>query len=81
MAKANNSNVFKIEDGIPIPGRGRRSGFSEVVRQLAVGQSVLVGGPQRNIAAQAASVALRAMDGRKYLTRKAEGGIRVWRTQ
>lgn len=83
MNKAkSNGHTFKVENDIPIPGGGSsKSGFAAAIRNLKIGQSVLnnKSSSPGSISAQAASVAFRAGDGRRYVTRTVEGGTRVWR--
>jgi hypothetical protein len=65
-----------IEKNIPIPARSRRGGLAEVVRQMQVGDSIVIPVAQRN---GMGPLALRL--GIKVATRKeAVGQVRVWRT-
>lgn len=69
---------FQIERNIPIPPRtyGSNSVKYAFALQMEVGDSVLV--ETRRIAS-AVSNRLK-LSGYKFVTRKVEGGIRVWRT-
>ncbi len=85
------NGAFKIEDGIPIPEdiRGMRPGYSRILRALEVGQSFFIAETdliearkyQSRISAAGRTIALRKSGaGRKFVTRKFDDGIRVWRT-
>jgi hypothetical protein len=66
---------LKIEKGIPIPGR--RNGFSETLRKMKPGDSVLLPRDRLNANALAHDV----LGSGNYATRKEDGGTRVWRTK
>lgn len=77
-------NDFVIEDGVPVPSEpaakghshGRSTGLTNALRQMNVGQSILVrdgffsGLPNIYRAAAKAS--------KKIAIRRVEGGVRVW---
>lgn len=71
---------FKIEKGVPVPPSrgGRRTVYPW--RDMEVGDSALIpGGDQARIGASVRTFGLSA--GRKFVTRKVEGGVRVWRVK
>lgn len=69
---------LKIEKGIPIPPR-RKSGMTEVLRALEVGDSVLL---MTTYSSVGGIVYLaRAGTEKKFVTRTEGDGIRVWRTE
>jgi hypothetical protein len=70
---------LQIEKGVPIPPKtttkGRRM---NPIRELEVGDSVLIAGKyQENVASRAGRITRQT--GRRFVTRKVEGGVRVWR--
>lgn len=73
--------TYVIEKGVPIPqdrGQGHRTGFSRALRALEVGDSMLVPEMTQNgVSARASS--LSKITGQKFITRRVEGGIRIWR--
>lgn len=75
-----NGKPYKIEDNIPIPrGRGVYGQITEVLGKLEIGQSVLF--PQYDKCEQLGGIRA-AVQGRlniRIVTRKVEGGVRVWR--
>ena len=69
-------NLFVIEKGIPLPEREEPSEKYNVIKDMEVGDSILV----KN-ASQKQRVAARLGSG-KYTTRSNEDGtIRIWRTK
>ncbi len=73
------TNVFKltrlvIEKGIPLPLSARCAGTSVMAtfRAMKVGDSVLL--PNKNNS-------YTTLAPKKFITRKVEGGTRVWRTK
>jgi hypothetical protein len=72
---------LQIEDGIPIPIRGRpASPAGTAVRALEIGQSVLIReGTMRDVCAMVSYIA--KLTKRKFATRAVDGGRRVWRTK
>ena len=84
------SDMYKIEDGIPLPAGGRScSGFKYPMRELKIGQSFLASTAgmspeeaerQRRLLASHSTTAGKAVGG-KFTVRAVDGGYRVWRTQ
>ena len=75
---------IKIESGIPIPSSNRRKGTGRgaAFEAMNVGDSVLfIKGHQSNIAASFAAFAYRDGGRKKFITRKMDGGVRVWRIE
>ena len=73
---------FKIEDGHAIPAARQHNGRREKYpwSQLDVGQSFFVKDvPLRSMCSTASHAGRR--NGKKFLVRDAEGGVRVWRTE
>ena len=78
---------YVIENGITVPRARASRGISATIRLLNVGQSFLF--PETNsaliskqhtrLAATARGVAISMMDGRKFATRRVDGGVRIWR--
>ena len=75
--------TFVIEQNVPIPDRGgpngNTTGLLTTMRSLAVGDSFVA--PDRNGKRAPASIAAFHLKPKKFVTRKAEGGIRIWRTE
>lgn len=80
MAKTNGSNgSLKIDKGIPIPESGIvRKGHAEILRRMNVGDSILMPIPHGHTARNAAMYALGKGN---FVTRKVDGGFRIWRTK
>jgi hypothetical protein len=75
------TTTYTIEDGISPPPHSPR-GLSGILQKMQPGQSVLVHGrTSHSISGTIYLVRRNAQDGRKYMTRKIEGGIRVWRVK
>jgi hypothetical protein len=71
------SAAFVIEKGVPFPGPQGRGLFG-AVRRMEVGDSIFVAdGKQNTVSATGSAIGRRT--GRKFMTRKVEGGIRIWR--
>lgn len=69
---------MNIESGVPIPPADyRRSAFADLVRSMKVNQSILVDSYARR---DHARKIIRSLGGR-YVSRKVEGGWRVWRIE
>lgn len=71
---------YKIEKGIPIPSTGK-TGMTETLRAMEVGDSVLFS--QYKIPSEiggAITVRLKA-EGKMFIRRAVEGGVRVWRIE
>ena len=70
-----NAFEIKIEKEIPIPSRKGRTGFTALVRQMTIGDSVLV------TPKQAASIVAAISREKGKCARRTEGDkIRIWRT-
>ena len=74
---------YVIEKGIPVPERatsGRKRGpFVCFMLSLDVGDSILV--TMKHDTVQGCMQSVKRLDlTRRYVTRKVEGGIRIWRT-
>ena len=72
---------IKIEKGIPIPSYAADS-FRNTLRQMEIGDSVFFSGENiertRSAITSAISIVSRDLK-RRYLTRKMDGGVRLWR--
>lgn len=83
--KNGNGALPKIERGIPIPkSRGSRSGFSELLCQLKVGESVLLPCSNQSARALIYQIQRRKNDPStgEFTGRKVDGEhTRVWRTK
>lgn len=75
--KTKPNGVLKIEKGIPVPPKGGKSGMCAVLRQLGVGDSILVHGSRST----AANVSQHILGAGNYTCRKDGDGFRVWRTK
>jgi hypothetical protein len=65
------------EDGLPVPKR--KSKYS-ALDALEVGQNVVIDVPRSSSLSK--TIAIRqARDGKKFVRRKVEGGVRVWRVE
>lgn len=73
----------KIDKDIPIPGRGGHL-KKYPLGELGVGESFFLdcqGGSAEQKRAQIAPAIARAQkDGKRFTTRKFDGGLRIWRT-
>ena len=71
---------YKIERGIKIPppynNPRNPNSFNSVLRRLKVGQSVLKRGSKHSTVSSRANEILGAGN---YVSRKMDGGVRVWR--
>ena len=71
---------YVIEKDIPIPpATSRYSGVLEVMRQMEVGDSILIGDMNASAVNGKIAYAKRAGIAAKFSIRKQEVGIRVWR--
>lgn len=66
---------LKIEKGVPIPASGGNKGYSDALRKMSKGDSVVL--PCTMNSAQ--SVARFALGQGAYVCRAVEGGTRVWK--
>ncbi len=75
---------FKIEKGIPLPTPRNTKGISKFgFHKMEIGDSILIGSKNMESGqkiSQAAGFHGRA-NNKKFVTRKAEGGVRVWRIE
>jgi hypothetical protein len=69
--------AFKIESGIEVP-KSRGSGYSDVIRLLKVGQSVVFPGKTAYQVSGIYGNIAKSMK-RKFTARTVDGGVRVWR--
>lgn len=69
--------MFTVEKTIPVPGFRGNKGYSDTIRKLGVGDSVLFPDATRGTINALCSNILGAGN---YTTRKSSEGIRVWRT-
>lgn len=67
---------YKIEKNIPVPDRGRRARYP--FSQMEVGDSVLIADIDRS--SQLASY-WQHLRPKRFVSRKVDGGIRVWRLE
>ena len=72
LEKVMKSGELKIERGIPIPNRGRKT---NALRALKVGECVLL--PDKSKGNR--SLVTGVMGSGNYATKKESGGLRVWR--
>jgi hypothetical protein len=81
---------FKIEDGIPITGRGhglkneQRTEMLEAIAELSTGQSFLVPVETRSDVARVhgtIQAAKKLHSGKHFISRKSNDGIRIWRLE
>lgn len=78
MAKLNGNGELKIDKGIAIPPRRERIGMAATLRRMEVGDSMLIAKEMcgdKNIARMAGY----ALGIGCYVTRKVDGGVRIWR--
>lgn len=75
---------FVVEKNIPIPAPMRKSTkWKQIVSKMQIGDSVLVETRNQAIALTLSAKFLpanRFYNHMKFVTRKTDGGIRVWRT-
>jgi hypothetical protein len=73
---------FQVETGIPAPAPGpfKKSKYS-VLDELQVGDSVLFHGVQRSSKLSPIITVRQGKDGKRFIRRKVDGGVRVWRTK
>jgi hypothetical protein len=71
---------IKVESGIPLPPTNstHQSGVSNTLRTMKIGESFLYRGLPVTVRIIANRISKEA-GGRKFATRKVEGGLRVWR--
>jgi hypothetical protein len=72
------TSEFNIEKGIPVPRRGTARTYP--FHEMEVGDSFFVKDGNANYIGGAARQYAHHT-GRKYATRKVEGGVRVWRVE
>ena len=70
---------YVIEDNVPVPNAFGRTGFNAALCQMQPGQSTRIDGLEQTRAQSAIQYAQRKT-GFKFVTRKEEGGVRIWRT-
>jgi hypothetical protein len=72
---------FRIEAGIPAPGPGpvKKSKYC-ILDDLEVGQSVLFHNVQVSSNLSPVITVRQGRDGKHFVRRKVDGGVRVWRT-
>lgn len=73
----NDNNVPKIEKGIPIPEHYYVKGTSAVLKEMQVGDSILLEDGSITVRNRWYQAALR--EGVRVTIRKQEGGSRLWR--
>ena len=74
---------FIVEKNIPIPAPMKSSRWKQIVSKMEIGDSVLVETRNQAIALTIAARSLptnRLYNHMKFVTRKTDGGVRVWRT-
>ena len=65
--------MYKIDKGVPLPGKCTKYPWE----QMGIGDSFFVkNGNQARVGASATNA---ARFGKKFTTRKVDGGVRVWR--
>jgi hypothetical protein len=70
---------FEIESGIPAPKPAGKSKYA-VLGTLEMGQSVLFDVSSSNTLSPAIAI-YQGRDGKHFVRRKVDGGVRVWRTK
>lgn len=70
--------MIEIERGIPMPQKVRGRDAKYPWEKMEVGDSFFVQG-RKTFGNQASTRSLK--DGKKYTTRKENGGVRVWRLE
>jgi len=70
--------MYKIEKNIPAPGPAPQSIRKYPFDKMQIGDSFFVPGGNQNSIATSATNQLNRY-GRRYTTRKMDGGVRVWR--
>ena len=68
---------IKIESGVEIPRPNHRGKWKNLVKEMRVGDSVLVDGQSPRLSL----VAALKKAGFKGVSRQTDGGIRVWKTK
>ena len=71
--------MFKIETDVPIVFRTKQ--YVWPWRDMGVGDSVFIKNPGDFLRAQSACHAYGYKMGKKFTTRKVDGGLRVWRIE
>ena len=74
---------FIVEKNIPIPAPMKSSKWKQIVSKMEIGDSVLVETRNQAVALTIAAKFLptnRLHNHMKFVTRKTDGGVRVWRT-
>lgn len=66
---------LKIEKGIPLPRKNITDGLSETLKEMEVGDSILLPSHPKNVYQLAIQLKI------KVAARKVEGGVRLWRTE
>lgn len=75
--------MYHIEKGVPVPERGRSGGrgargpVMSAMMDMDVGDSALMPGVRKTLITSKAS----KLKPRKFVQRKEQGGVRVWRTE
>ena len=70
---------YVVEDGVPVPPKRytRKSKYPFV--NMKAGQSVMI--PGKTYAAVMGLLRKHKNDGKKFVVRKSDGGMRIWRTK
>lgn len=66
---------LKIEKDVPVPSKVPHTGFTALLRALAIGDSVLL----PTYPEKANTVAYRVFGKGHYRSQKEQGGTRIWR--
>lgn len=74
------SDQYKIEDGIPIPGKFNNDTLHSVLTVLEIGQSVFVKDKKPQDISPKTSAAKRGTS-KNFLSRTVDGGVRIWRIE
>ena len=83
------SNDVRIEKGIPIPGYKHGASranpaavkYYERIKELGVGESILIAKGEIPTGITGTLQYHRLKYGKKFTTRRVDGGMRIWRTK
>ena len=77
MSYTGNAKVYEVDTGVPVPPKkyNRKSKYPFATMQP--NQSVMI--PNKTYAAIMGLLRKHKLSGKKYVVRKSDGGMRVWR--
>ncbi len=75
--------TYTIEKHVPIPTSGKGAGVSllATLREMTVGDSVLVPGKSSTDRVSGNTFQLLRKENKRFIRRVVEGGVRVWRVE